>query len=106
MLCLGLHGLIVMAAAAGPVNDPWTRAAAQDPAVQAGEPWVRPEGGSVFRLDLKALRDELAKAPSAYFEPDDPFRELIDSCTVLHYQEHGTHIRNWAASNSPAAARN
>ena len=63
MLCLGLHGLIVMAAAAGPVNDPWTRAAAQDPAVQAGEPWVRPEGGSVFRLDLKALRDELAKAP-------------------------------------------
>ena len=54
----------------------------------------------------RSLRDELAKAPSAYFEPDDPFRELIDSCTVLHYQEHGTHIRNWAASNSPAAARN
>jgi hypothetical protein len=54
----------------------------------------------------RALRDELAKAPSAYFEPDDPFREMIDRCTVLHYQEHGTHIRVWAASSSPASTRN
>ncbi len=53
----------------------------------------------------RSLRDQLAKAPSAYFEPDDPFRELIDSCTVLHYQEHGTHIRVWAASNSLASTR-
>ncbi|MEE2841341.1 MAG: maleylpyruvate isomerase N-terminal domain-containing protein [Chloroflexota bacterium] len=49
----------------------------------------------------RSLRDELAKAPSAYFEPDDPFRELIDRCTVLHYQEHGTHIRVWTADKSP-----
>jgi hypothetical protein len=54
----------------------------------------------------RSLRDELAKAPSAYFEPDDPFRNLIDSCTVLHYQEHGTHIRVWAAKNSLAPPRN
>ena len=53
----------------------------------------------------RSLRDELAKAPTAYFEPDDPFREMIDSCTVLHYQEHGTHIRIWAASNSLASTR-
>ncbi len=46
----------------------------------------------------RSLRDSLAKAPTAYFEPDDPFRELIDSCTVLHYQEHGTEIRVWAAA--------
>ena len=50
----------------------------------------------------RSLRDELAKAPTAYFEPGDPFRDMIDSCTVLHYQEHGTHIRVWAADNSPA----
>ena len=54
----------------------------------------------------RALRDELAKAPSAYFEPDDPFREMIDRCTVLHYQEHGTHIRVWATSSSLASTRN
>ncbi len=48
----------------------------------------------------RSLRDQLAKAPSAYFEPLDPFREMIDSCTVLHYQEHGTQIRIWAAKNS------
>ncbi len=48
----------------------------------------------------RSLRDQLAKAPSAYFEPFDPFRELIDSCTVLHYQEHGTQIRIWASKNS------
>ena len=54
----------------------------------------------------RALRDELAKAPTAYFEPDDPFRELIDSCTVLHYQEHGAHIRVWAAESSLASTRN
>ncbi len=50
----------------------------------------------------RSLRDQLAKAPSAYFEPFDPFRELIDSCTVLHYQEHGAQIRIWAANNSHA----
>jgi len=50
----------------------------------------------------RSLRDELSKAPSAYFEPDDPFRELIDRCTVLHYQEHGVQIRIWAANNSLA----
>ena len=54
----------------------------------------------------RSLRDELAKAPSACFEPDDPIREMIDRCTVLHYQEHGTHIRAWAASNSLASTRN
>lgn len=54
----------------------------------------------------RALRDQLAKAPSAYFEPDDPFRDLIDSCTVLHYQEHGTHIRVWAAGRSLASPGN
>ena len=54
----------------------------------------------------RSLRDELAKAPSAYFEPDDPFREMIDRCTVLHYQEHGTHIRVWAANSSLASTRN
>ncbi|MBT3994410.1 MAG: hypothetical protein HOF01_01275 [Chloroflexi bacterium] len=48
----------------------------------------------------RSLRDQLSKAPSAYFEPFDPFRELIDSCTVLHYQEHGTQIRIWASKNS------
>jgi len=48
----------------------------------------------------RSLRDQLAKAPSAYFEPFDPFRELIDSCTVLHYQEHGSEIRIWASKNS------
>ncbi len=48
----------------------------------------------------RSLRDQLAKAPSAYFEPFDPFREMIDSCTVLHYQEHGSQIRIWAAKNS------
>ncbi len=53
----------------------------------------------------RSLRDELAKAPTAYFEPFDPFRELIDSCTVLHYQEHGAQIRIWAADNSMASNR-
>ncbi len=48
----------------------------------------------------RSLRDQLSKAPSAYFEPLDPFRELIDSHTVLHYQEHGTQIRIWAGKNS------
>ncbi len=52
----------------------------------------------------RSLRDQLTKAPSAYFEPLDPFRELIDSCTVLHYQEHGTQIRIWASKNSHAAS--
>ena len=50
----------------------------------------------------RSLRDLLAKAPSAYFEPFDPFREMIDSCTVLHYQEHGSHIRIWASKHSMA----
>ena len=54
----------------------------------------------------RSLRDELAKAPSAYYEPEDPFRELIDRCTVLHYQEHGIQIRVWAAENSLASTRN
>jgi hypothetical protein len=48
----------------------------------------------------RSLRDQLAKAPSAYFEPFDPFREMIDACTVLHYQEHGMQIRIWASKNS------
>lgn len=48
----------------------------------------------------RSLRDQLSKAPSAYFEPFDPFREMIDSCTVLHYQEHGAQIRIWAAKNT------
>ncbi|MBP37879.1 MAG: maleylpyruvate isomerase N-terminal domain-containing protein [Dehalococcoidia bacterium] len=54
----------------------------------------------------RSLRDQLAKAPSAYFEPFDPFREMIDSCTVLHYQEHGAQIRIWAAKNSLASTNN
>ena len=53
----------------------------------------------------RSLRDELAKAPTAYFEPDDPFRHLIDRCTVLHYQEHGMQIRVWAAGKSPEPSR-
>jgi hypothetical protein len=48
----------------------------------------------------RSLRDQLSKAPSTYFEPFDPFREMIDSCTVLHYQEHGSQIRIWASKNS------
>ena len=48
----------------------------------------------------RSLRDQLAKAPTAYFEPFDPFRKVIDSCTVLHYQEHGSQIRMWSANNS------
>ena len=52
----------------------------------------------------RSLRDQLSKAPSAYFEPLDPFREMIDSCTVLHYQEHGTQIRIWASKNSPSSS--
>jgi len=48
----------------------------------------------------RSLRDQLSKAPSAYFEPFDPFREMIDSCTVLHYQEHGTQIRIWSTKNA------
>jgi hypothetical protein len=51
----------------------------------------------------RSLRDQLAKAPTAYFEPFDPFREMIDSCTVLHYQEHGSQIRIWAANNSASS---
>ncbi|HCI85675.1 MAG TPA: hypothetical protein DHV68_02390 [Dehalococcoidia bacterium] len=51
----------------------------------------------------RELRDQLAKAPSAYYEPFDTFREMIDSCTVLHYQEHGTHIRIWAGKHSRTA---
>lgn len=54
----------------------------------------------------RSLRDQLAKAPSAYFEPFDPFREMIDSCTVLHYQEHGSQIRIWASKNSLSSAEN
>jgi hypothetical protein len=53
----------------------------------------------------RSLRDQLAKAPTAYFEPFDPFREMIDSCTVLHYQEHGSQIRIWASKNSPASPK-
>jgi hypothetical protein len=52
----------------------------------------------------RSLRDQLTKTPSAYFETFDPFRELIDSCTVLHYQEHGTQIRIWASKNSHASS--
>ncbi|MEE8046769.1 MAG: hypothetical protein V3T49_08015, partial [Dehalococcoidia bacterium] len=51
----------------------------------------------------RSLRDQLAKAPTAYFEPFDPFREMIDACTVLHYQEHGSQIRIWASDNSLAS---
>jgi hypothetical protein len=54
----------------------------------------------------RSLRDQLVKAPTAYFEPHDPFREMIDSCTVLHYQEHGSQIRIWAANNSLASPAN
>ena len=50
----------------------------------------------------RSLRDQLAKAPTAYFEPFDPFRDMIDSCTVLHYQEHGSQIRIWASRHSLA----
>jgi hypothetical protein len=52
----------------------------------------------------RSLHDQLTKAPSAYFEPCDPFRELIDSCTVLHYQEHGIQIRIWVSKNLHAAS--
>ncbi len=48
----------------------------------------------------RSLRDQLAKAPNAYFEPNEPFRAFIDSCTVLHYQEHGSQIRIWASKHS------
>ena len=48
----------------------------------------------------RSLRDQLAKAPNAYFEPDEPFRKFIDSCTVLHYQEHGSQIRIWASKHA------
>jgi hypothetical protein len=51
----------------------------------------------------RSLRDQLAKAPTAYFEPYDPVREMIDSCTVLHYQEHGSQIRIWASKFSLAS---
>ena len=50
----------------------------------------------------RSLRDQLAKAQSAYFEPLKPFRDMIDSCTVLHYQEHGSQIRIWASKHSIA----
>jgi hypothetical protein len=50
----------------------------------------------------RSLRDQLAKASTACFEPFDLFREMIESCTVLHYQEHGSHIRIWASKNSMA----
>ena len=53
----------------------------------------------------RSLRDGLARAPSAYFEPFDPFRALIDASTVLHYQEHGMAIRIWATKNSMASPR-
>jgi len=48
----------------------------------------------------RSLRDQLAKAPNTYFEPSEPFREFIDSCTVLHYQEHGSQIRVWGSEHS------
>jgi len=44
----------------------------------------------------RALRDELAKAPSAFFEPDDPLRKMIDERSILHYDEHGRAIRIWS----------
>ena len=53
----------------------------------------------------RSLRDQLAKAPTAYFEPYDPFREMIDSCTVLHYQEHGFQIQIWASKHSLASPK-
>jgi len=43
----------------------------------------------------RELRDMLSTTPRSYFEPDEIAREMIDSCTVLHYQEHGTQIRIW-----------
>ena len=52
----------------------------------------------------RSLRDQLTKAPSGYFEPNEPFREFIDSCTVLHYQEHGSQIRIWGSKHSLAAS--
>ena len=48
----------------------------------------------------RSLRDQLAKAPNTYFEPSEPFREFIDLCTVLHYQEHGSQIRVWGSEHS------
>ncbi len=48
----------------------------------------------------RSLRDQLIKAPDTYFEPNEPFRAFIDSCTVLHYQEHGSQIRIWASKHS------
>ena len=52
----------------------------------------------------RSLRDQLAKAPNTYFEPSEPFREFIDSCTVLHYQEHGSQIRVWSSEHSLSAS--
>ncbi len=44
----------------------------------------------------RALRDALAAAPPAYFEPGHPVRKSIDEDTVNHYVEHAAHIRRWA----------
>ena len=52
----------------------------------------------------RSLRDQLAKTPNAYFEPNEPFRKFIDSCTVLHYQEHGSQIRIWGSEHSLRAS--
>jgi Metallo-peptidase family M12B Reprolysin-like len=73
--CLGILGSICTAttAAQAIADDPWTRAMPQDPATLAGEPWVRPQGGSVFHLDLKALRDELSQAPIEFTPQADPW---------------------------------
>lgn len=47
----------------------------------------------------RSLRDELSKAPSAFFEPDDPLRNMIDERSILHYDEHGRAIRIWSRGN-------
>ena len=52
----------------------------------------------------RALRDALGAAPDSHFKHGTPMRRKIDEDTVLHYDEHAQHIRQWAREHKRAAA--
>ena len=58
----------------------------------------------IMELDLshRALRRALADAPESYFAPGSKSRRQIDANTTLHYLEHASQIRRWAAAQSDA----
>ncbi len=57
-----------------------------------------------FEQTHHALKKALVSAPGHLFDYGSEIRRRIDEGTVLHYQEHGTHIRAWLKGRRVRAA--